>query len=88
MQYTSNVTYLSNESFTKIPPELVQDLRRMLNPDELGRPSALDFTGILLSEFFLWLKLPYLGSCSEGEGKLLHSGFNQKLVVRFCVRRP
>ncbi|CAM6090431.1 unnamed protein product [Calypogeia fissa] len=43
--YTSNVTYLSNESFTKVPSELVQDLRRMLNPDELARPSALDFTG-------------------------------------------
>lgn len=47
--YTSKITYLSHESFSNIPPELVQDLRQMLSANESLRPSALDFTG---SPFF------------------------------------
>lgn len=44
LQYLSKVSYLPNETFTNIPADVVQDLRRMLNPDEHSRPSALDFT--------------------------------------------
>lgn len=47
--YTSKITYLSHDSFSSIPPELVQDLRQMLSANESLRPSALDFTG---SPFF------------------------------------
>lgn len=47
--YTSKITYLSHESFSHIPPELVHDLRQMLSANESSRPSALDFTG---SPFF------------------------------------
>ncbi|MCO5572030.1 hypothetical protein L7F22_025781 [Adiantum nelumboides] len=43
--YTSKITYLMSENFSEVPPELVQDLRHMLNLDDLSRPSALDFTG-------------------------------------------
>lgn len=44
LQYLSKVSYLPNETFTNVPADIVQDLRRMLNPDEHSRPSALDFT--------------------------------------------
>lgn len=44
LQYLSKVSYLPNETFTNVPADVVQDLRRMLNPDEHSRPSALDFT--------------------------------------------
>ncbi|OMO51547.1 hypothetical protein CCACVL1_29723 [Corchorus capsularis] len=47
--YTNTLTYLSNEAFSSIPPELVHDLQRMLSANESYRPSALDFTG---SPFF------------------------------------
>ncbi|KAL2651313.1 hypothetical protein R1flu_019441 [Riccia fluitans] len=42
--YTSTLTYLSSENLEGIPSDLLTDLRRMLNPDELSRPSAMDFT--------------------------------------------
>lgn len=44
-QYTNSMTYLTSETFSAIPPELVVDLRRMLSMDESSRPSALEFTG-------------------------------------------
>ncbi|XP_074570311.1 SCY1-like protein 2 A [Curcuma longa] len=47
--YTNSMTYLTSETFSAIPPELVVDLRRMLSMDESSRPSALEFTG---SSFF------------------------------------
>ncbi|XP_059449975.1 SCY1-like protein 2 A [Corylus avellana] len=47
--YTNTLTYLSNEAFSSIPPELVPDLQRMLSVNESFRPSAMDFTG---SPFF------------------------------------
>ncbi|KAG6553544.1 hypothetical protein Mapa_004457 [Marchantia paleacea] len=42
--YTNTLTYLSSENFVGLPSDLLQDLRRMLNADELARPSAMDFT--------------------------------------------
>ncbi|KAG6388921.1 hypothetical protein SASPL_150357 [Salvia splendens] len=47
--YMNNLTYLTNEAFSKIPRELVPDLQRMLSTNEAARPTALDFTG---SSFF------------------------------------
>lgn len=47
--YMNTLTYLSTESFSSIPPELVSDLQRMLSSNESFRPTALDFTG---SPFF------------------------------------
>ncbi|KAL4333607.1 hypothetical protein GQ457_07G019920 [Hibiscus cannabinus] len=47
--YMNTLTYLSNEAFSCIPPELIHDLQRMLSANESIRPSALDFTG---SPFF------------------------------------
>ncbi|KAF5479369.1 hypothetical protein F2P56_000201 [Juglans regia] len=47
--YMNTLTYLSNEAFSSIPPELVTDLQRMLSGNESLRPTALDFTG---SPFF------------------------------------
>lgn len=47
--YMNTLTYLSNEAFSSIPPELVPDLQRMLSVTESIRPSALEFTG---SSFF------------------------------------
>ncbi|XP_042422130.1 SCY1-like protein 2 [Zingiber officinale] len=47
--YTNSMTYLTSETFSAIPLELVVDLRRMLSMDESSRPSALEFTG---SSFF------------------------------------
>lgn len=47
--YMNNLTYLSSETFSSIPHELVADLKRMLSANEALRPSALDFTG---SPFF------------------------------------
>ncbi|KAE8684410.1 white-brown-complex ABC transporter family [Hibiscus syriacus] len=47
--YMNMLTYLSNEAFSSIPPELIHDLQRMLSANESIRPSALDFTG---SPFF------------------------------------
>ncbi|XVF29813.1 hypothetical protein REPUB_Repub16aG0003400 [Reevesia pubescens] len=47
--YMNTLTYLSNEAFSSIPPELIHDLQRMLSANESIRPSALDFTG---SPFF------------------------------------
>lgn len=47
--YMNSLTYLSSDSFSSIPPELVTDLKRMLSPNEALRPTALDFTG---SPFF------------------------------------
>ncbi|KAK9270692.1 hypothetical protein L1049_026274 [Liquidambar formosana] len=47
--YMNNLTYLSNEAFSSIPPELVPDLQRMLSANESFRPTALDFTS---SPFF------------------------------------
>lgn len=47
--YTNTLTYLSNEAFSSIPPELVPDLQRMLSVNESFRPTSMDFTG---SPFF------------------------------------
>ncbi|KAG4201381.1 hypothetical protein ERO13_A05G275400v2 [Gossypium hirsutum] len=47
--YMNTLTYLSNEAFSLVPPELIHDLQRMLSANESIRPSALDFTG---SPFF------------------------------------
>ncbi|KAL1101402.1 hypothetical protein V6Z11_D05G295200 [Gossypium hirsutum] len=47
--YMNTLTYLSNEAFSSVPPELIHDLQRMLSANESIRPSALDFTG---SPFF------------------------------------
>ncbi|XP_022718200.1 SCY1-like protein 2 isoform X2 [Durio zibethinus] len=47
--YMNTLTYLSNEAFSSIPPELIHDLQKMLSANESIRPSALDFTG---SPFF------------------------------------
>ncbi|KAG2714043.1 hypothetical protein I3760_03G007700 [Carya illinoinensis] len=47
--YMNTLTYLSNEAFSSIPPELVTDLQRMVSGNESLRPTALDFTG---SPFF------------------------------------
>ncbi|XVF37320.1 hypothetical protein REPUB_Repub19eG0135600 [Reevesia pubescens] len=47
--YMNTLTYLSNEAFSSIPPELTHYLQRMLSANESIRPSALDFTG---SPFF------------------------------------
>jgi SCY1-like protein 2 len=45
MQYMNTLTYLSNEAFSSVPPELVPDLQRMLSANESFRPTAMDFTG-------------------------------------------
>lgn len=47
--YMNTMNYLSRETFSSIPPELVPDLQRMLSMNESSRPSASDFTG---SSFF------------------------------------
>ncbi|KAK9088864.1 hypothetical protein Scep_027946 [Stephania cephalantha] len=47
--YTNSLTYLSNNAFSSLSPELVHDLQRLLSMDESSRPSASDFTG---SPFF------------------------------------
>ncbi|GAB4845532.1 SCY1-like protein 2 A [Ancistrocladus abbreviatus] len=47
--YMNTLNYLSSETFSSIPPELVSDLQRMLSVDESSRPTAMDFTG---SPFF------------------------------------
>lgn len=45
LQYMNTLTYLSNEAFSSIPPELVPDLQRMLSANESFRSTAMDFTG-------------------------------------------
>lgn len=45
MQYMNSLTYLTSETFSVIPSELIIDLRRMLSMDETSRPSATEFTG-------------------------------------------
>ncbi|KAG0492943.1 hypothetical protein HPP92_006341 [Vanilla planifolia] len=47
--YMNTLTYLSSEAFSRITPELVADLQRMLSMNDTSRPSALEFTG---SSFF------------------------------------
>lgn len=47
--YMNTLNYLSRETFSSIPPELVPDLQRMLSMNESSRPTASDFTG---SPFF------------------------------------
>ncbi|XP_044511979.1 SCY1-like protein 2 [Mangifera indica] len=47
--YMNTLTYLSNQAFSSIQPELVPDLQRMLSPNESLRPTASEFTG---SSFF------------------------------------
>lgn len=41
----NTLTYLSSDTFSSIPPELVPDLQRMLSPNESSRPTAIGFTG-------------------------------------------
>ncbi|KAL0919957.1 hypothetical protein M5K25_009049 [Dendrobium thyrsiflorum] len=47
--YMNSLSYLSSESFSSIPPELIVDIQRMLSTNMSSRPSALEFTG---SSFF------------------------------------
>ncbi|KAJ0231993.1 Uncharacterized protein HA466_0294670 [Hirschfeldia incana] len=47
--YLNTLNYITNESFSSIPSDLVSDLQRMLSMNETFRPTALDFTG---SSFF------------------------------------
>ncbi|CAH8337394.1 unnamed protein product [Eruca vesicaria subsp. sativa] len=47
--YLNTLNYITNESFSSIPSDLVPDLQRMLSMNETCRPTALDFTG---SSFF------------------------------------
>ncbi|KAI4320120.1 hypothetical protein MLD38_033631 [Melastoma candidum] len=47
--YNNTLMYLSRESFSDMPSEIVPDLQRMLSANESFRPTALDFTG---SPFF------------------------------------
>ncbi|KFK44375.1 hypothetical protein AALP_AA1G249300 [Arabis alpina] len=47
--YINTLNYLTNETFSSIPSDLVSDLQRMLSMNESFRPTALDFTG---SSFF------------------------------------
>ncbi|KFK41573.1 hypothetical protein AALP_AA2G146900 [Arabis alpina] len=47
--YLNTLNYITNESFSSIPSDLVSDLQGMLSMNETFRPSALDFTG---SSFF------------------------------------
>ncbi|KAL2927281.1 SCY1-like protein 2 [Bienertia sinuspersici] len=47
--YMNTLNYLTSETFSSIPQELVPDLQRMLSYNGSSRPSALDFTG---SPFF------------------------------------
>ncbi|KAK4285019.1 hypothetical protein QN277_001770 [Acacia crassicarpa] len=47
--YMNTLTYLSSDTFSSIPPELVPDLQRMLSSNESSRPTAMAFTG---SPFF------------------------------------
>ncbi|CAO2834419.1 unnamed protein product [Amaranthus hypochondriacus] len=47
--YMNALNYLTSETFSSIPSELVPDLQRMLSFNESLRPSALEFTG---SPFF------------------------------------
>ncbi|CAN7040613.1 unnamed protein product [Brassica rapa subsp. trilocularis] len=47
--YLNTLNYITNESFSSIPSDLVSDLQRMLSMNETFRPTAVDFTG---SSFF------------------------------------
>ncbi|KDP45586.1 hypothetical protein JCGZ_17193 [Jatropha curcas] len=47
--YMNTLTYLSSETFSSIPQELIPDLQRMISANESFRPTAMDFTG---SPFF------------------------------------
>ncbi|KAK6937961.1 Protein kinase domain [Dillenia turbinata] len=47
--YMNSLNYLTTETFSSVPPELVSNLQRMLSANESLRPTALDFTG---SSFF------------------------------------
>ncbi|XP_024396170.1 LOW QUALITY PROTEIN: SCY1-like protein 2 A [Physcomitrium patens] len=42
--YTNKASYLPNESFTNIPSDVSEDLKRMLSSDARSRPTAHDFT--------------------------------------------
>lgn len=58
LQYMNNLTYLTSQAFSSIPPELVPDLQRMLSANATFRPTALDFTGkkqVSLSSFYYLL---------------------------------
>lgn len=72
LQYMNNLTYLTSQAFSSIPPELVPDLQRMLSANATFRPTALDFTGkkqVSLSSFyyllfiylFIWI---YTSTCN------------------------
>ncbi|XP_010521095.1 PREDICTED: SCY1-like protein 2 [Tarenaya hassleriana] len=47
--YMNTLNYLTNDSFSSIPLDLVSDLQRMVSVNESFRPTAVDFTG---SPFF------------------------------------
>jgi hypothetical protein len=54
VQYSGKVSYLPNESLSNVSADIAQDLRRMLNSDELSRPSALDFTSKIFHRSILF----------------------------------
>ncbi|CAN8239332.1 unnamed protein product [Cochlearia groenlandica] len=43
--YMNTLNYITNESFSSIPSDLVSDLQRMISTNESFRPTAIDFTG-------------------------------------------
>ncbi|KAJ4821320.1 kinase family with ARM repeat domain-containing protein [Rhynchospora pubera] len=47
--YTNTLTYLSSDTFSNVPNDLILDLQSMLSMEETSRPSASDFMG---SSFF------------------------------------
>ncbi|XP_020591543.1 SCY1-like protein 2 [Phalaenopsis equestris] len=47
--YMNSLSYLSSESFSPIPSELIVDIQRMLSTNVSSRPSAMELTG---SSFF------------------------------------
>lgn len=55
----NNLNYLTSESFSSIPQDLVPDLQRMLSANEASRPSALDFTGNCLALFLIDILFSY-----------------------------
>ncbi|KAJ8444932.1 hypothetical protein Cgig2_029126 [Carnegiea gigantea] len=89
--YLNTLNYLSRETFSSIPPELVPDLQRMLSMNESSRPTASDFTGTFVSD--IELVLLYVLICdnplrlynSSLNGDSINMFFSPKLLLRFEV---
>lgn len=62
----NNLTYLTSDSFSSIPHELVPDLQKMLSTNEALRPSALDFTGKALSYPLVYVFISIEGLFGKG----------------------